>query len=163
MVKTGRLPAWLMSAFPAAFAVAPLSAGTVSGTIAVSAVVEQSCYLDVRPVRFETLSSDAPRSDTDSSLAVACTPETAFVVGMDEGQHRADGGRRMAAANGEFLSYELYSDVARTRRWGASMTDSVSGRIEGGEPVTLPIYGRIDLAQASAGAYSDVVTVTVSF
>lgn len=145
-------------------AAAPAWPSTATGTIAVSARVEQSCHLDVRPLRFDALRSGAPGADADSSLAVACTPDTAFVVTMDDGRNRSGGARRMAdAGGGRFLAYEIYSDAARTRRWGASLAEAVSGWIDGATPVTLPIYGRIEAASATAGAYSDVVTVTVSF
>lgn len=162
MVKMARTTG-LLAAIAAPFAWAPLSAGTVTGTLAVSATVEQGCNLDVRPIHFTGLRSDAAKGQTDSSLAVACTPDTPFVVSLDDGQHRAAGSRRMASADGDFLAYELYSDAARTRRWGASLTESVSGQVSDGSPVTLPVYGRIEATQAVAGAYSDVVTVTVSF
>lgn len=162
MVKIAPAAA-VLAASAAPLAWAPLSAGTVTGSIAVSATVEQACYLDVRPVRFAGLPSDAVRAEADSALAVRCTPNTAFVVSMDNGQHHAGGGRRMAAASGEFLAYELYSDAARTRRWGASLTESVGGEVSGGSALTLPIYARVEAVQAKAGTYTDIVTVTVSF
>ena len=144
--------------------IGPAYASTTSATMAVSATVEQACNLNVRPLRFGTFRSDAPVAEADSSLAVACTPETAFVVSLDDGQHRAGGQRRLAnAGGGGFLAYDLYSDPARTRRWGAGLAESVSGQVEGAEPVMIPIYGRIEAGSAEAGAYSDVVTVTVSF
>ena len=164
MVKSAR-PSRIgsLAVLAAASACAPASAGTVTGTMAVSLPVEEACNLDVRPLSFGTLGSGATRADADTSLGVACTPETAFTVSMDDGQHRADGRRRMATASGEYISYDLYSDAARTRRWGASLTEAVGGQVAGGSAVTLPIYGRIETAAAGAGAYSDVVTVTVSF
>lgn len=149
--------------FLGAMTAAPASAETATATMAISVRVEQACNLDVRPVHFETIRSDAAMADADSSLVVACTPDTAFVVSIDDGQNRAGGLRRMASAEGSYLAYELYSDPARTRRWGASLAESVSGRITGASAVTLPVYGRIDAGEAIAGAYSDMVTVTVSF
>lgn len=146
----------LLTASPAAAAIA-------TSTMAVSAQVEQSCNLDVRPLRFDGVRSGAPVADARSEMAVGCTPETAFVVTMDGGQNQAVGGRRMAAADGGFLAYELYSDAARTRRWGASLAEAVSGQATGGGAIMLPIYGRIDSGPVNAGAYSDVVTVTVNF
>ncbi len=141
----------------------PLGATSVAGSLTVSAVVEQACHLDVRPLRFDTLRDGAPRGDADGALAVACTPDTAFVVTMDDGQHRAGGTRRMSTPGGDFLAYELYSDAARTRRWGGGLADSVSGQISDGSAVTLPIYGRVEAASATTGSYADIVTVTVSF
>jgi spore coat protein U-like protein len=146
----------------AVLAAGPASASTTSATMAVSAVVEQSCNLDVRPMRF-ALRSDGPGADADSSLALACTPSTSFVISIDDGQHRSAGVRRMAGEGGNFLAYELYSDAARTRRWGGGLAESVSGQIVGAQPAVLPIYGRVVAAQLVAGAYSDVVTVTVDF
>jgi spore coat protein U-like protein len=148
----------------AVLAPAPVWASTASATLAVGARVEPSCNLDVQPLRFAPLRSGEPRVDSDSSLAVSCTPETSFVVTMDEGQNPVESGRRMAdAAGGGFLAYDIYSDAARTRRWGASLAEAVTGQIAGGGAAVLPIYARADARGAGPGAYSDVVTITVSF
>lgn len=154
----------MLAAGAAAMAWAPVHAGAVRGTLEVSARVEAACHLDLRPVRFAASLVSDGGAEADSALAVACTPETAFVVSMDDGQHRAAGGRRLAEAAGAgYLAYELYSDAARTRRWGASLAESVGGQMRAAGTVTLPIYARLETARAGVGSYSDVVTVTVSF
>lgn len=130
----------------------------------VSAVVEQSCALDAQPLQFGVLASDAARADVASSLSVSCTPDTAFVVTMDSGQYASAGERRMAdAAGARFLAYELYSDAARTRPWGATTNEGVSATMTTANAMIFPVYGRTDASSANAGEYTDVVTVTVSF
>lgn len=158
-----RHAAQLALAALAAAAAVPAAAAT-SATMTVSAVVEQSCTLDAQPLQFGVLASDAAGAGAASSLAVTCTPDTAFVVTIDGGQYASAGERRMADAVGaRFLAYELYSDAARTRVWGASASEGVSATMTGATAMSFPVYGRIEAAPATAGAYSDVVTVTVSF
>ena len=130
----------------------------------VSAMVEQSCVLDAQPLQFGVLASDAAGALAASSLAVSCTPGTAFVVTMDGGQYASAGERRMAnAAATSFLAYELYSDAARTRPWGATGSEGVSATMTNAAAMRLPVYGRIETASAAGGEYTDLVTVTVSF
>lgn len=144
--------------------VAQPASATTSATMTVTAVVEQSCTLDAQPLQFGVLASDAAGSGAASSLSVSCTPDTAFVITMDGGQYANAGERRMADATGvRFLAYELYSDAARTRRWGASAAEGVSATMTQASAMSLPVYGRIEVSSATAGEYSDMVTVTVSF
>ena len=158
----GQAGHWVLAAC-AATAAHPAGAETTGATMAVSMTVEQACHLDVRPLRFETRPSDAAHADAESSLAVACTPDSPFTVSLDEGRNGGEGRRRLASAQGTFIAYDLYSDAARTRRWGAGLAEAVSRQADGAQPVMLPIYGRIKAASAAAGPYSDVITVTVSF
>lgn len=154
----------LPSAILAALGFGPLCAGTVSGTMAVTATVEESCNLDVRPMVFGAVPGKHDDIDASSSLVLACTPAASYVVTLDHGRHGNYGARRMADATGtRFLAYELYRDAARTRRWGAAMEDAVSGFTPAGGRIEFAVYGKLAAAPAVAGAYGDTVTVTVSF
>jgi len=75
------------------------------------------------------------------------------------------------ASGANTLTYNLYTDAARTQIWGngAAGTSVWNGNmnVSNGQPVrtaTAIDYGRIPSGQdAAAGAYSDTITVTVNF
>lgn len=140
---------------------APLLAGTAVDTIAVSVTVEESCDLQTQPLHFGALPSEHGSIDARSSIALNCTPAASYVVAIDDGVH---GTRRMADSSGtDYLAYELYSDAARTRRWGQSAT-AVSAVMPANGRAELPVYARLAAGGAGgSGAYADTVTVTVSF
>lgn len=87
-------------AIPAVLGGTPLAAGTASGTMTISATVEESCELDARPMVFGTVTADHGSIDARSSVVLACTPTAGYVVTMDHGGHSADGTRRMVDASG---------------------------------------------------------------
>jgi len=62
------------------------------------------------------------------------------------------------------LAYELYRDVGRRQRWGNTLNvDTLTGSGTAATQ-TLTVYGRVPpQAPVAAGAYSDKITVTVTF
>jgi spore coat protein U-like protein len=68
---------------------------------------------------------------------------------------------------GESLNYNLYTDATYSSIWGSgsSGTSSVSTTNSGsGTSSPIVIYGKIPAGQdASAGTYSDVITMTITF
>jgi len=62
------------------------------------------------------------------------------------------------------LSYNLYSDAARRAIWGDGSGGSSAVGVGGKVNTTLDVFGRIPAGQnVSVGAYSDSITVTVTF
>lgn len=164
MVKIGLVPVLGVAVFLPAPGAVPLAAGTVSSTMAVTATVEESCHLAARPLVFGAVRAESGSADAQSSVVLACTPEASYVVMMDAGRYCAGGARRMADTAGtRFVAYEIYSNAARTRRWGASPANSVSAVIPAGGRVELDVYARLAATETPAGAYQDTVTVTVAF
>lgn len=106
------------------------------------------------------------RTNTDqtSLIRATCTNRAAYQVGLDNGQNASGNMRRMALGTTSFVTYELYRDAARTLRWGNALnTDTATGSGSGGEQ-TFTVYGRVPAqAAASAGNYSDVVKITVTY
>jgi spore coat protein U-like protein len=105
------------------------------------------------------------RNDADqlSLLRLTCTNRSAWQIGLNNGQN-ANGTLRRMVLNGHYVNYELYRDSQRTQRWGNTLdTDTAMGSGSGAEQ-TLSVYGRVPVqAAASAGVYSDVITVTVTY
>lgn len=101
-----------------------------------------------------------------SSFAVLCTNTTPYTIGLDTGLNGLSGQRRMkgGASNNEFISYNLYSDAARTSAWGNSAPSWVSG-VGSGSTTTYTVYGQapIQTTPSAAANYTDTVTVTVTY
>jgi spore coat protein U-like protein len=103
---------------------------------------------------------DASALDGVGSVTVDCDSAVPFSVGLGPGGG-SYGQRRMTAATSD-LDYNLYSDAARMIVWGDGV--GASDVSASGPSVALPIYGRIPARQnVRAGAYTDVITVTVSY
>lgn len=160
--------AQILSRIAAAIAVAataaPLHAGTTSATMSVTATVEESCHIDVRPIHFGAMPSVHPGVDARSSLVLACTPAASYVVMLDNGRNGSGGTRRMADATGTgFLAYDLFTDAAFTRRWGATPSTGVSGIAPTDGRVELGVHARLSGGHTESGSYGDTITVTVAF
>lgn len=164
-VKRGHWPACnLLGLATAGLGAGPLTAGTANGTMAATVTVEESCHIDARPLVFGAAPVENGRIEAKSSVVLACTPAASYVVTLDEGRHGAGGTRRMAAAAGtDFLAYELYSDAARTRRWGATAASAVGAVAPADGVVELAVFARLSTGHVLAGDFGDTVTVTVSF
>ena len=72
--------------------------------------------------------------------------------------------RKLTSAASGTLNYALYQDVGRATLWGQTIgTDTVAGTGSGATQ-TLTVYGRIPALQGSAaGAYTDTITVTLTY
>lgn len=127
----------------------------------VTATVVAGCHLDAGDMAFGTLDSREPRASAQAVLTLDCSPGTAFRMTLDQGRQ---GSRRMADPAGvQFLDYEIYQDAAASRVWGSDAAGAVAGVADGDGRVTLSAHGRVTAERAAAGAYSDIVTVAVSF
>lgn len=108
-------------------------------------------------------SNFAANIDQLSTITMTCTRNTAWQVGLDNGQNALGTTRRMAGAAG-YVAYELYRNNARNQRWGTTVnTDTLTGSGTG-VAQGLTVYGRVaPQAPMPAGAYSDKITVTVTY
>lgn len=151
----------------AAMLVLSAAPAAAKDTMAIRADVRRTCNFAVLPMMFGMVSVTRPRADAEASVIIDCTPDTAYRVTMDNGQNFRGGTRRMANPLARrataFLDYEIYRDAARTRRWGATLAASVSGVAPAGGRVVLYAYGRTADRRSAAGAYQDVITVTLTF
>ena len=106
--------------------------------------------------------------DTAGSVVYRCSQrDHNIMITLDKGGGTSFAGRRLV--NGaDLLFYNLYLDAARTIIWGDGTNGSQSFLI--GNPqsnnvdLTIPMYGRIPGNQnVKVGAYTDTITVTVSY
>ena len=148
-------------------ALSPASAATTTGVMAVAATALNACVVAATPLAFGTISQlGGSANDSTATITVTCTPGTTYAVGLDQGLHAGGGVRQMEGAlSTNLLPYTLYSNASRTVAWGNAIgTDTVTGTATL-LPAALTVYGRIPggAPLATAGVYTDAVTVTVSF
>jgi spore coat protein U-like protein len=143
----------------------PALAETRSATMSVSAVVENNCIVATTPMAFSSGSITSSASvESTARISVACSTPTAFTVDMDRGVNSAGNQRRMVSENGDYLDYQIYSDAALTKEWGA-INQGLSGDSRDGGRKDLIAYGRINAVNLTtpSGGYRDTITVSVNF
>lgn len=154
----------------AASLVGPIGAQAASTTttLPVAATVVSTCVVAATPLVFGNYSSTtATATEADSRIVVLCTPGAVYDVALDAGQNSNDVTARKLAGAGpgsDTLDYAIFRDAGRAQNWGTTPgSDTVTGTGTGADQVHT-VYGSIPAQQAAAiGAYSDVVTVTVSY
>ena len=103
--------------------------------------------------------------DQTSTIGLTCTGRTVWKLGLDNGANASGTVRRMRqGTSSSYVPYELYSDAARTQRWGGTVgTDTVNGTGTGSAQ-SVTVYGRVPAPQVPApGSYSDTITVTITY
>ncbi|WP_165961160.1 spore coat U domain-containing protein [Qipengyuania sediminis] len=133
-------------------------------TMVLRANVVRSCHLAALPMMFGTVSILFPDASVQTPIYVDCTPNTNYTVAIDNGRN-FNGQRRMARIGtglGSFLNYEIYSDAARTQRWGSTPAQVVTRVAPANGKTTLYAYGRTT-GFIAAGPFEDVVTITITF
>jgi len=104
--------------------------------------------------------------DAQSTISVQCTNTTPYTIGLNVGNGAGAtvAARRMTGPAAASVTYSAYRDAARTLVWGTTIgTDTVAGTGNGSaQPVT--VFGRVPpQTTPAAGAYSDILTVTVTY
>jgi spore coat protein U-like protein len=146
---------------------AVVSAAQTTTTLSVSATVSAGCGVTANPIAFGSYlgTATSPTVDAVGAIVVTCPVGNNYDVRLDNGTNGGGGQRRMAVTSGPaaFLSYELYSDAARTQRFGNANFERVTG-VGNGAPQSIPVYARLPGAQVvPLGAYLDTIQVTLQF
>lgn len=151
----------------------PAAAVTLLSAVAAHA---ETCTVSTTSVAFGTYDplAGAP-IDTTGTVSVTCTsggppPRVDYDILLSTGQAGSYGPRAMTNGVSQ-LNYNLYTDSARTQRWGdgSSGTTVISVRFNVSPPGSTqtdnyPVYGRVFAGQnVSTGSYADSITMTVNF
>ncbi|HHK8213172.1 TPA: spore coat protein U domain-containing protein, partial [Serratia marcescens] len=109
------------------------------------------------------ITASATGSGGTGTLGLNCTTGTNYTVALDNGLNASGSQRRMASSVPAYISYNLYQDSAHAVPW-----NSTTGVLTGtgtGSAVPLIVYGLVPAAGTTpaAGAYSDTVTMTVTW
>ena len=154
----------------AAVASQPALAATDTANLDVSATVTSNCVVSTTPLAFGDIDvTGGSPVDGTGGLSVTCTSGAGWTATADAGSGTgADLATRKMANGANLLNYVLYTDSARTTVWGDGTTVGAEGTFTGtgtGSAQASTIYGTIPASQTSlpAGAYTDTVTVTVTY
>ena len=147
------------------------SALTASNTFQVTATIISSCTVSGTTLNFgnaiDPLAAATPL-DATSTLSVTCSNTTPYTVSLNAGSNAGGASNFSARAmksGSRSLAYQLYLDTGRATVWGdGTATSSTLAGTGTGSVQTLNIYGRLpSLANVVPGAYSDTVTVTITY
>lgn len=142
-------------------------AATASTTFNVNANVLAVCSVTSTDLNFGDYDASHPsaRSAT-STLSVTCSNGQDYTIALDAGAGSgATVADRKMTSGANTLGYGLYSDSSHTTVWGDGTLSTVTVAGTGdGNPQSLTVHGRIPPAQhATAGSYSDTITVTLNY
>lgn len=140
-------------------------------TFDVTITIEDSCELTTlaTDMGFGTVQLLNTNYAATSTVSVTCTTDAAYDLALDQGGNDDGTTRRMADVGvTNFVSYRLYTDSGYTTLWGDGTTfGSVNAGTGTGVEQDITVYGRVESGDNAttppAGAYSDTVTVTVTF
>jgi spore coat protein U-like protein len=100
--------------------------------------------------------------DAAGAVNFQCTagPVPVFISAGNSGTYSA----RAMRSGTAILSYNLYTNAARTLIWGDGTGGTSYLSAQPGRPRSLPVFGRIPALQdAGPGAYADTLVVTFNF
>jgi spore coat protein U-like protein len=139
-------------------------AATTTTTFTVTATVAAGCTVSATNLAFGTYSET--QIDATSTITTNCSNGSPYNIGLNPGT--ATGAtvttRKMTGPASALLNYSLFSDSGRTTNWGNTVgTDTVPSTGTGAAQ-NFTVFGRLPGSQFVAiGAYTDTITVTVTF
>lgn len=141
-----------------------VTGNAVNPTFSVSAFVDRTCNVSAQDLNFGSRGVLSTNTDAASQLSVNCTTGLPYAVGLSGGTgNLPPTARRMTRTGGQYITYGLYQDAARSTAWG-SATGATLGGTGSGVAQTINVYGRVPpQTTPSPGVYSDTVAVTVTY
>jgi hypothetical protein len=145
-------------------------AATATASLGVSATAAAACTLTATTVAFGTLSASAATTGT-GAVTVNCTNGDSLTISLDAGGS-ATGSQRRLVNSGNFLNYNLYQPTAAGNAQAAPAVAWGDGTALGntfattstGAAQVFNVYGQVPSGQTLyVGAYSDTVTITLSY
>lgn len=155
---------------------APTFAVTDTATFNVTITITDSCSITTGATLADINFGSSVAGSTDmstiasgsTSLQVQCNPGTSATIGLSSTNNPSstDGAGIMQNANADSINYQLYQGSGLSTKWGSvggANDVSLTGDTDG-TPESYSIYADItDSGTKPSGAYSDTVTVTVSY
>jgi spore coat protein U-like protein len=149
----------------------PVSAGSKTANLSVTASVANNCTITTAVVAFGAydpiVTNASTPLDNNGTVSITCTKKAATTIGLGLGAHASGSVRRMVNADDvtEFLTYELYKDSPGGAVWGNSGSDLLTPPVAPSKAQRdFTVYGRVPAGQdVSAAAFSDSVVATVNY
>lgn len=162
--------AWSNTSTPGSCQQGANTGSTTVGFSGAKATVSNACIVSIgsaTDLDFGSTASLSSAMDSSATITLNCPSNTQWKLGLNNGLHALGTQRRMAGSSGDYVNYELYRDAGRTQRWGndtAGGTDTVNGPLGSTGAQVIPVYGRVPAQSLpAAGAYTDTVTVTLTY
>ncbi len=141
-------------------------AATTTTTFSVQMTITSACIINsASTMNFGSAGVLSSAVTQTSAIQVQCTNTTPYNIGLNAGTASGATVTTRAMTNGAAtISYSLFSNVAMTTNWGNTVgTDTVSATGNGASQ-SYTVYGRVPAQSTpAAGAYSDTITVTVTY
>lgn len=131
-----------------------------------TANVDPSCTLSAGTLAFGNVGVLTQPVTGQNSLSVRCTANTAWSVGLDNGQNGTGPTARKMSLNAGRITYGIYKDSDRTQPWGlaAQGASAVNAGTGTGSTQTLTGYGKAPAQSTPApGLYADTVIATITY
>jgi spore coat protein U-like protein len=146
-------------------------AATTTTTFAVTATVQSICSATAATLAFPNYTPGGGAQIGNTAISIKCTKNTPFTVSLNAGSTAGDAFiQRLMASGANTLQYNLYTTAALATVFGdgTGVTGTVLGTGLGVATAnTVQVFGQVpDNATNQAavpGAYSDTITVTVSY
>jgi len=107
--------------------------------------------------------------DASATFQARCTKGTTGIFTIDEGDNGTASAtapvRKVKYDATNLLTYQLYTNAGRTTVWSTGTSNDFDYVATTAAPTTFTVYGRIPKGQedVTVGAYTDSVTITVSY
>lgn len=152
----------------------PAAADTATSSFTVSATVLEKCSVVANDLAFGNVDV-SKNTDVSSSVDVKCVSNLPYTVTLSRGANSSGTDRKMAGtgvggtAATDTLNYEIYSDSNHVNAWTETAATAIDEQRAFGAGLNTAnqhkVYGRVPAGQyaAKAGAYSDTITVTITY
>lgn len=150
----------------ASLATAPALAASANAPMSVRATIIPVCALtNVGTLPFSTFTNLDTNVTARTEIILDCAERVPYSIEVGAGQNSLDGQRRMSSNYADYLTYNLYTDAARTKPITTSNGPHFRGTSYFGKNIIF-IYGQIptgSLPAPKSGIYHDAVDITVIF
>lgn len=143
-------------------------AATATTTFTVTGTVVAACSVTAGGMSFGTTIPNPITANIDatSTITATCANGTPYTIALSAGGGPgATFATRFMTNGGSTMTYSLYTNAARTAVWGTGAAGStVAAGTGNGAAQPITVWGRIPpQTVATAGAYTDTITVTITF
>jgi spore coat protein U-like protein len=144
---------------------------TTTTTFAVTATVQSTCAATAATLAFPNYTPGTGTLTGNTNISVKCTKNTPFTVALNVGSTTGDSfTQRLMGSGANTLQYNLYTTAAFATIFGDGTGGTATSAGTGAgvaTATTVTVFGQLpDNATnqtAVPGAYSDTITVTVSY
>jgi len=144
-------------------------ADTKNASFTVSATVAKACAISAADLDMGTWDGTGNLNGS-SLITVKCTTGTGYDVTLSQGTNGSSASDRKLISGSDLLSYNLYTDSARSIVWddvgGLNYVSGTGTGMANANEQDIRVYARIqqaDLLAAKPGYYTDSVTATVTY